>query len=109
LPDFFITEDILYYINIVLVVIYFITILVTAQRYFLVSYIASTQPDLKLNQVCKMSVKAMTKNKWRILFFKLSYILWIIPSILILPMFYTVPYYSTASALYATKILDVKE
>lgn len=106
LPDFFITEDVLYCIYIVLVVLYFLTILVAVQRYFLVPYIASNQPELKLNQVCKMSAKAMKKNKWRVLLFKLSYVLWIIPSILILPLFYTVPYYGAASALYAARILN---
>lgn len=90
-------------------VFYVIAVLNSSQRYFLVPYIASLEPELSINDICKTSVQKMRKKKLKVLTCKFSYILWFVLSALVLPLLFVAPYYNTTLALYAYKINNDQE
>ena len=62
-------------------------------------------PDLPIIDVIKKSWEIMNGHKMEFLVFILSFILWIIACILVVPAIYAVPYIEFASAIYYTKLI----
>lgn len=80
------------------------------QKYFLAKYIFIQDNNKKVNECIKFSILMMKGHKKDILYFKLSFIGWIllIPVTLFVGSLYVLPFQSTAFAAYARYIIQSK-
>ncbi|MBQ7124583.1 MAG: DUF975 family protein [Oscillospiraceae bacterium] len=81
--------------------------LVFAQRWFLAPYYFAE--GNKIGKAFSLSVKATKEVRSDIIRFNLSFIGWALLSFLILPLLWSVPYYFTASAIYAKFLMEKYE
>lgn len=74
------------------------------QRWFAAPYLLASGKGI--HRAFSLSVKATKGLYTEIIRFKLSYIGWALLSVLILPLLWSLPYYSTASAIYAKYLTE---
>lgn len=74
--------------------------IIVAISYSMYSYITYDEPDLEGKEVLDRSKELMNGYKKDYFIFLLSFIGWILLSLLIIPMAFTIPYISIANALY---------
>ena len=65
-------------------------------------------PDKGITDVIKESWELMKGHKWEYFVFILSFILWFILCLLVIPMIYVIPYVEFAAAIYYTRLIGEK-
>ena len=78
--------------------------LIFVQRWFAASYYLAGGTGV--HKAFSLSVKATKGLCPNIIRFKISYFGWALLSVLVLPLFWSLPYYSTASAIYAKYLAE---
>lgn len=79
---------------------------IVSLRYLLAPYLIAQHPDWKIRRAIKQSARLMKGHKGSLLVFGLSFIGWWVLCLLILPVFFVVPYQSAAYALYARYLIS---
>lgn len=106
-------ESILFAIGMFSTVMIFLVSLIAiwlfSMRYSLAVYLICHNPDLKNREAIKYSVAYMKREKSSMLLFKLSFFPWALLCVLILPIFFVLPYYNTANALYGRFLIEQGE
>ncbi|MCL2033977.1 MAG: DUF975 family protein [Oscillospiraceae bacterium] len=75
-------------------------------RYALVAYLVGADDEITVGKAIKMSIQYTKGYRFRILLFSLSFIGWFLLCVFFIPLFFVVPYYMAAYALYARYIID---
>lgn len=75
------------------------------KRYFLAPYLYAAG-DCSVRQAFKQSVYFMKGHKGELFLFDLSFIGWFLCCIVLVPILYVFPYYTSASALYARVLIE---
>lgn len=75
-------------------------------RYALVPYIMADDENKSVSQCIKESKALMKGNEWKFIKLSLSFILWYISLIFILPSLYVSPYLNTSLAILAKQIIN---
>ena len=85
--------------------------LVLIQRYALCFYLMAQKPRIPLLKAIRQSVQAMQGRSWEMISLRLSFIWWMLLSLLMFPLIYVVPYYQSAIAIYARYAVeyDIRE
>ncbi len=78
------------------------------QRYFLAQYLV-LEEDLTARQAITRSIQVTQGSKGYLLAFHLSFLPWVLLSLLILPILYFAPYYDMSRALYARYLIQRHE
>ncbi|RPF48076.1 putative membrane protein [Hydrogenoanaerobacterium saccharovorans] len=96
----------LFMLGLLLALIAQVFFVIFTNRYFLSAYLIAENPELTVKAAIKTSIRYTKHNKGNIFMLQLSFILWGILSLLVLPLLYVVPYYSAANALYAKYLIE---
>ena len=75
--------------------------LLTLQRYFLAAYLLARTPTLTAAQAVHRSIALMQGGQGRLLLFRLSFLPWLLPCLLLFPLIYAWPYYRQSCAVWA--------
>ncbi len=93
-------------VGICLLAISFIYLFIYFKKYSLVKYLINKHKNIKAREVIKLSCKITKGEKGKIAVFDLSFILWFVLCILIIPILYVSPYYMTSKALYSKVLIE---
>lgn len=91
--------------SIALFVLLLCFLLIRLQRYFLARYYLLDQ-ETSVRKAIRASIHASRGICDEIFLFKLSFLLWGVSSILVLPLLYVSPYYSMSALLYARFLME---
>ena len=75
------------------------------KRYALAVYLICHNPELKNRQAIRRSVAIMRGEKLRLIGFSLTFFPWFLCSLLLVPVLFVFPYYASAHALYARRLI----
>lgn len=88
----------------VLSIVTIISISIFCMRYLLVDFIYIENPDMPIREIIRRSKSTMSGRKANSLCFILSFSLWFLMCIFILPIIYVVPYFTTSLSSYTRKL-----
>ncbi len=91
----------------VLYVIAAIATFLAHSKYFLSHYLIIENKHISPHRAVRLSANITKGKRQQILKFKLSFLPLLLPSLLIIPLFYTMPYYGTGLALYGRVMISV--
>lgn len=74
-------------------------------RYFLAFFLLAEDNSRPVREIVRESVRYTRGQRWELLKFCLSFILWFIQIYFILPALFVLPYFGSASAMYAKHII----
>ena len=83
--------------------------LLTLQRYFLAVYLLARTPTLSVAQAVRQSILLMQGRQGRLLLFRLSFLPWLLPCLLVFPLIYVWPYYRQSCAVWAYNRMSALE
>lgn len=95
-------------IGVCLVALGLITGFIFTRRYQLAPYLIADNDSLTAGQALQLSVRATKGFKTGFAWFQFSFVGWVLLSVLMLPLFYTVPYFWGSNALYARTLMEVR-
>ena len=96
-------------IGVCLVALGLITGYIFTRRYQLAPYLIADNDSLTAGQALKLSVQATKGFKTGYAWFQFGFVGWGLLSVLMLPLFYTVPYFWGSNALYARTLMEVRK
>ena len=76
-------------------------------RYFLAQYLFIIDDEADPNECLKSSWRMMKGNMMKVIELILSFILWLISCVLIIPIFYVMPYMMVSEAICAKWLIDL--
>lgn len=88
----------------VLSIVTIISISIFCMRYLLVDFIYVANPDMPIREIVRLSKGIMAGRKANSLCFILSFSLWFLLCIFILPIIYVVPYFTTSLSSYTRRL-----
>lgn len=77
---------------------------IVIQRYFLAPHLMASDPKLGVIQAIKRSKNLLDGHIFEVVKFKLSFLPWIFPSLLIVPIIYIYPFYKQSCSVLANEI-----
>lgn len=89
-----------------LIIIGVLCFVIYSKKYQFVKYLMNYDNSLKGRQAIKRSIKISKGHKLDLFTFDLSYLLWFITCIAVIPALYVLPYYMTGRALYSRVLVE---
>ena len=100
------TQLMLIFIGLTLVIFGLIGYYIVTLKYFLAPYYFIENPDLKVNHIIKVTSQFIKPRRMELVKLALGFLGWNILNILVFPILFVNPYYSSARAIYARVYIE---